>query len=89
MPYKPRKLKNKDYGANIISYKGQTIEVPYNCVAERLTYVQCSCGRIVQRQSYTISHIKTKLCQEWHFQNPDKLRSFTVRKDINDSMEIK
>ena len=56
MPYK--RVKPKDhYGKHFIMYNGHQIEVPHTTVADRLTYVECSCGRIVQRQGF-VYHIK-------------------------------
>ena len=81
MPYKPRKPKDH-YGKHFITYNGQQIELPHNRVADRLTYVECSCGRIVQRQGWALAHIKTPYCREFHFFNRDKLLCFKVRDDI-------
>ena len=91
MPYK--RVKPKDhYGPNIITYNGSTMEIPYNKLAHRLSYVECSCGRIVQRQGWAVNHIKTQLCREYHYFNRDKLLCYKLREDLtaNDWMkEIK
>lgn len=81
MPYKRRKSK-ENYGKHFIMYNGNQIEVPHLSVADRLAYVECSCGRIVQRQGWTISHIKTICCLEFHALNPDIQLSFKLRNDI-------
>ena len=88
MPYKP--VTSKDhYGKNLITYKGQTIEVAYNRMTSRLNYVECSCGRIVQRQNWKISHINTQLCREFHYFNRDKILCYKVREDLTANDYIK
>ena len=84
MPYKSVKSQNSDYGANLITYKGETVEISYNRAKNRLNYVECSCGRVVQSQSWRY-HIKTIICQEWHYMHQDKLLSYVVRDDIRES----
>lgn len=80
MPYKRVKSK-AHYGKHFIMYNGHQIEVPHLTAADRLTYVECSCGKIVQRQGFCY-HIKTPDCREFHFFNRDKLLCFKVREDI-------
>jgi hypothetical protein len=85
MPYKRVKSK-AHYGKHFIMYNGHQIEVPHLTAADRLTYVECSCGKIVQRQGWTISHIKTPYCREFHFFNREIPLSFKVRDDIGKTM---
>lgn len=80
MPYKSVKRRDH-FGRHFITYEGRTIEIPHNKHVARLLYVQCSCGKIVQRQNWTISHIKTQDCMIWHYVNKVAV-SYVVREDI-------
>ena len=85
MPYKSVKRRDH-FGRHFVTYEGRTIEIPHNKHAARLIYVQCGCGKIVQRQNWTISHIKTQDCMIWHYMNK-KAVSYTVREDITKEYE--
>jgi len=85
MPYKSVK-RYDHYGRHFVTYEGVTREIAHNPPTTRLTYVQCNCGRIVQRQNWTISHIKTQDCLVWHYVNRAPL-CYTIREDITKEYE--
>lgn len=85
MPYRSVKRREK-LGRHFVKYDGVTREVAHNKPTTRLTYVQCNCGKIVQRQNWTISHIKTQDCLVWHYVNKAPL-CYTIREDITKEYE--
>jgi len=85
MPYKSVKRRDH-FGRHFVTYEGRTIEIPHNKNVARLMYVQCGCGKIIQRQNWTISHIKTQDCMIWHYMNKTAV-SYIVRDDITQEYE--